>query len=111
MSLHLYTEMFYLNVKHTCTISASAKFLLQICGIGSIGKKWYQYNSILNHSKITKMEKSYCASNLCIIILRILLFVILLWFNIMHYTPTCFGTWIITDPYSSLKFLIFFAYL
>ena len=45
----MHTQNFLLNVKHTCTISVSisvlAKFVLQVSGIGSIGKNWYRYTS------------------------------------------------------------------
>ena len=43
----MHTQNFLLNVKHTCTISVLAKFVLQVSGIGSIGKNWYRYTSNL----------------------------------------------------------------
>ena len=54
----MHTQNFLLNVKHTCTISVSisvlAKFVLQVSGIGSIGKNWYRYTS--NYKTIVKLH-------------------------------------------------------
>jgi len=67
---------------------------------------------ILKYNKITKTEKSLLC-NLMVIDIEhsryFAVFVILLWFNIIHYTPACYSTFyqITIDLYSILKFLIF----
>ena len=66
----MHTQNFLLNVKHTCTISVSisvlAKFVLQVSGIGSIGKNWYRYTSIDFMFQIRKIFGDYVGGQLII---------------------------------------------